>query len=286
MEAFGIIRRGSWPAASASSSSPSPSRRGAAAAGRARRGAGGAGGPAGGADFEPVAHRLEVRIAALEEGQAGLAARLDGAGGAEERLQATAGQLLGLIRDKNATLETALAGLDQLRGRMRTARADRRRRRGARPLRAARRAAGGWRSGPPALEAVGQRPGGRAPRAARRLHAQKGRGHRGGAGAARRRSRRGWQTVAAAARCASRRSTGSPSGSRRSRRREARWPSSATSWPGCTPRRMRRWRRCSIGCSRSRPGCRRWRATSRLPTGVRPAGGTAGCAGGGRQPGG
>ena len=30
-----------------------------------------------------------------------------------------AGQLLGLIRDKNATLETALAGLDQLRARMR-----------------------------------------------------------------------------------------------------------------------------------------------------------------------
>ena len=37
----------------------------------------------------------------------------------EERLQAMAGQLLGLIRDKNATLETALAGLDQLRARMR-----------------------------------------------------------------------------------------------------------------------------------------------------------------------
>ena len=30
-----------------------------------------------------------------------------------------AGQLLGLIRDKNATFETALAGLDQLRARMR-----------------------------------------------------------------------------------------------------------------------------------------------------------------------
>ena len=72
------------------------------------------------ADFEPVAHRLELRLATLEQGQAGLAARLDGAGGAEERLQATAGQLLGLVRDKNATLETALAGLDQLRNRMRT----------------------------------------------------------------------------------------------------------------------------------------------------------------------
>ena len=67
-----------------------------------------------------MAHRLELRLAALEHGQAGLAARLDGAGGAEERLQATAGQLLGLVRDKNATLETALAGLDQLRSRMRT----------------------------------------------------------------------------------------------------------------------------------------------------------------------
>ena len=75
---------------------------------------------AAGADFEPVAHRLELRLATLEQGQAGLAARLDGAGGAEERLQATAGQLLGLVRDKNATLETALAGLDQLRSRMRT----------------------------------------------------------------------------------------------------------------------------------------------------------------------
>ena len=85
----------------------------------ARRGSGWRSGRAG-ADFAPVAHRLELRLAALEQGQAGLAARLDGAGGAEERLQATAGQLLGLVRDKNATLETALAGLDQLRSRMRT----------------------------------------------------------------------------------------------------------------------------------------------------------------------
>ena len=90
---------------------------------RVARGQGGSGGDragAGAADFAPVAHRLELRLAALEQGQAGLAARLDGAGGAEERLQATAGQLLGLVRDKNATLETALAGLDQLRSRMRT----------------------------------------------------------------------------------------------------------------------------------------------------------------------
>ena len=66
-----------------------------------------------------AAHRLELRLAALERGQGDLSARLEGAGGAEERLQATAGQLLGLVRDKNATIETALAGLDQLRGRMR-----------------------------------------------------------------------------------------------------------------------------------------------------------------------
>ena len=66
-----------------------------------------------------AAHRLELRLAALERGQADLAGRLEGAGGAEERLQATAGQLLGLVRDKNATIETALAGLDQLRNRMR-----------------------------------------------------------------------------------------------------------------------------------------------------------------------
>ena len=99
-----------------------------AARSRRRRVARGAPAPApgrdetagGGADFAPVAHRLEARMAAIEDGQAGLAARLDGAGGAEDRLQATASQLLGLIRDKNATLETTLAGLDQLRTRMRT----------------------------------------------------------------------------------------------------------------------------------------------------------------------
>ncbi len=64
------------------------------------------------------------RIEALAAAQADLAARLDalatGQGAPEERLQAMAGQMLGLIRDKNATMETALAGLDQLRGRMRT----------------------------------------------------------------------------------------------------------------------------------------------------------------------
>jgi localization factor PodJL len=63
------------------------------------------------------------RLEALAAAQAELALRLDtlaAKGGApEERLQAMAGQLLGLVRDKNATLETALAGLDQLRARMR-----------------------------------------------------------------------------------------------------------------------------------------------------------------------
>lgn len=62
------------------------------------------------------------RIEALATTQAELALRLDAltaAGSApEEKLQAMAGQLLGLIRDKNATLETAMTGLDQLRARM------------------------------------------------------------------------------------------------------------------------------------------------------------------------
>jgi len=66
---------------------------------------------------------LADRVEALGAAQAELGLRLDGlaerAGAPEERLQAMAGQLLGLIRDKNATLETALAGLDQLRARMR-----------------------------------------------------------------------------------------------------------------------------------------------------------------------
>ena len=63
------------------------------------------------------------RLEALGQAQAQLGLRLDAlaakAGAPEERLQAMAGQLVGLIRDKNATLETALAGLDQLRARMR-----------------------------------------------------------------------------------------------------------------------------------------------------------------------
>jgi len=63
------------------------------------------------------------RLEALGQAQAELGLRLDAlaakANAPEERLQAMAGQLVGLIRDKNATLETALAGLDQLRARMR-----------------------------------------------------------------------------------------------------------------------------------------------------------------------
>src|SRR6188472_3345602 len=63
------------------------------------------------------------RLEALAARQAELGQRLEAvaaqATAPEERLQAMAGQLLGLIRDKNATLETALAGLDQLRARLR-----------------------------------------------------------------------------------------------------------------------------------------------------------------------
>lgn len=70
----------------------------------------------------PASRRVERRIEALESAQAGLAGRIEAladAGGAA-RIQALAGSLVGLIRDKNATLETALAGLDQLRCRLRT----------------------------------------------------------------------------------------------------------------------------------------------------------------------
>ena len=74
----------------------------------------------------PAAHEPRSaadRLEALGQAQAELGLRLDAlaakANAPEERLQAMAGQLVGLIRDKNATLETALAGLDQLRARMR-----------------------------------------------------------------------------------------------------------------------------------------------------------------------
>jgi exonuclease VII large subunit len=66
----------------------------------------------------PLAER---RMEALEAAQRDFAAQLDGltAGGApEERMQTMAASLVGLIKDKNATLETALAGLDQLRSRL------------------------------------------------------------------------------------------------------------------------------------------------------------------------
>ncbi len=69
----------------------------------------------GGAAADPLARRLEQRIETIE----GRLAEI-GAGASEERLQAMAGSLLTLVRDKNATMETALAGLDQLRARMRT----------------------------------------------------------------------------------------------------------------------------------------------------------------------
>jgi chromosome segregation ATPase len=68
------------------------------------------------------ARSLAARLAALEDRQSDLGARLpaEPAGDAgEARLQAMASQLLGLVRDKNASLETALAGLDQLRARLR-----------------------------------------------------------------------------------------------------------------------------------------------------------------------
>jgi chromosome segregation ATPase len=66
--------------------------------------------------------RGTARLAAIEAAQADLAARVEALvaqGAPEERMQAMAQQLVGLIRDKNATFETAIAGLDQLRARMR-----------------------------------------------------------------------------------------------------------------------------------------------------------------------
>ena len=71
---------------------------------------------------EALLHRVELRMEAIEVAQAALAARLEAQGSddaAERRLQAMAGQILGLVRDKNASLDVALAGLDQLRARMR-----------------------------------------------------------------------------------------------------------------------------------------------------------------------
>jgi hypothetical protein len=71
---------------------------------------------------EAFARRLELRVEALEAEQAALVARVGEAGPdgpAERRLQAMAGQILGLVRDKDASLATALAGLEQLRARLR-----------------------------------------------------------------------------------------------------------------------------------------------------------------------
>ncbi len=62
-----------------------------------------------------AARRLELRLEAVETRLAETLAE----GAPEERLRDMAGALVGLIRDKNATLETALAGLDQLRARLR-----------------------------------------------------------------------------------------------------------------------------------------------------------------------
>lgn len=71
---------------------------------------------------EALIHRLELRMEAMEATQSALAARIEALGGddaSERRLQAVAGQILGLVRDKNARLDTALAGLDQIRARLR-----------------------------------------------------------------------------------------------------------------------------------------------------------------------
>ena len=64
---------------------------------------------------------VERRMTAMERAQAEIVGRLDemaAAGAPEERLQAMAASLVGLIKDKNGTMETALAGLDQLRARL------------------------------------------------------------------------------------------------------------------------------------------------------------------------
>jgi exonuclease VII large subunit len=75
--------------------------------------------PASGVPVDLQARRLEQRLETLEEAQAELAERL-AEGDGEARLKEMAASLVALIRDKNATLETALAGLDQLRTRLKT----------------------------------------------------------------------------------------------------------------------------------------------------------------------
>ncbi len=66
--------------------------------------------------------RIELRMEAMEGLQADVLAKLEAVGddgAAERRLQAMASRILGLVRDKDASLDTALAGLDQLRARLR-----------------------------------------------------------------------------------------------------------------------------------------------------------------------
>ena len=66
-----------------------------------------------------MVRRVELRLDEIEARFEARIEALTAAGSPEDRLQAMAGSLVGLIRDKNATLETALAGLDQLRARLR-----------------------------------------------------------------------------------------------------------------------------------------------------------------------
>jgi hypothetical protein len=76
--------------------------------------------PAAKSSEDPLSWRIERRMDAIDAAQAALSERLEAlaAEGGEARLQAVAGSLIGLIKDKNATLEVALAGLDQLRARL------------------------------------------------------------------------------------------------------------------------------------------------------------------------
>lgn len=84
--------------------------------------AGGAGEAPGEVQGGGQIRRIELRMEAMEGLQADFLARIETLGNdeaAERRLQAMASRILGLVRDKDATLDTALAGLDQLRARLR-----------------------------------------------------------------------------------------------------------------------------------------------------------------------
>lgn len=74
------------------------------------------------AEAAAAARRMERRLEEIEAVQADLAERLEDTASAASstRIEALAGSLVTLIRDKNAALETALAGLDQLRSRLQT----------------------------------------------------------------------------------------------------------------------------------------------------------------------